>query len=545
MENEPLVATQEETRTRGVAPLVGAVVTEQATGLSVDRLLVSGIAWTAVMRWIAQVISWVATFYAARQLAPGDYGLVAMAMFGIGMARMIEDFGLDSILIQDRSIVGLARSRLAGFLIGVAFVLCVAFIFLAQVIAMFFREPQVAAIVMMLSMMFLLDAAQVVPRAQLQRELQFRRLAIVGLVQVIVTSIILVGAVEAGLGYWSLVFNTLGGTAAATVLLIFWSPYSIAWPREIAKLSRPLLHGWRMLASRAAWYGYSNADQAIIGRVLGKDALGPFSFAVTFSSLLQQEIGAIVSRVVPGIFSEVQDQRAELRRYFLMLTEFLTLMTFPTVIGMALTADLVIPLILGPEWDSVIVPLRLLCFYSAFLSAQLMVSHVLLWTGQFRVNMWCSILPGVVMPLVLLAAVRQGLPGIAWAWAVIFPLLNAPSLFFAFRTLGISVWQWFGSLKAAVVGCIVMSVAVLGLRALLPEGLPLAATTALSIAAGALAYPAAIWFGFGDRVRSILALVGALRGRKSWRSPRSADIVAHSVIRRQYSELIYCTTVKS
>src|SRR5438045_7893981 len=66
--------------------------------ISVDRSLVSGIAWTAVLRWGAQLFSWIATFYAAHRLAPSDYGLVSMATIGIGLARIVEDFGIDSIL---------------------------------------------------------------------------------------------------------------------------------------------------------------------------------------------------------------------------------------------------------------------------------------------------------------------------------------------------------------------------------------------------------------------------------------------------------------
>lgn len=489
--------------------------TTTTTESSLDRSLVSGIAWTAVLRWTAQLFSWVATFYAARLLQPGDYGLVAMATLGIGMARMVEDFGLDAILVQDRSIVGQAQSRLAGFVIAIAVVLCTIFVLLAHPVATFFKEPQVGAIVMVLSLLLLFDAVQVVPRAALQRQLQFDKLAIVTFVQVIATSILLVAAARAGLGHWALVVNTLGGTAAATALLVFWHPYSVSWPRDFAKLSRPLLQGWRILASRASWYGYSNADQTIIGRVLGRDALGAYSFAVTFSTLAQAEVGSIITRVVPGIFSEVQEHTAELRRYFLMLTEFLTILTFPMAFGMAVTADLLIPLVLGPEWASAIVPLRLLCFYSAFLSAQLLVSHVLMWTGQFRLNMWCSILPGIAMVLVLLGSVRYGLPGIGWAWALIFPLLNAPSMVFAFRTIDISAGQWLDSIKPAAVGCIMMSMTVLGLRVILPSALPLEAVTAISVAAGVLVYPAVLWFGFGARVRSMLALGRTLRSHQS------------------------------
>src|SRR5262249_19644875 len=154
------------------------------------------------------------------------------------------------------------------------------FIFLAQPIAAFFKEPKLLTIIRILSLLFVFDAMQVVPRAMLQRSLQFQKLAVVSFVQVAATSIVLVVAVRMGLGHWSLVLNNLGGAAATTALLFLWHPYAIAWPRDIKKISTPLLQGWRILSTRMAWYGYSNADQTIIGRFLGKDALGTYSFAV-------------------------------------------------------------------------------------------------------------------------------------------------------------------------------------------------------------------------------------------------------------------------
>jgi teichuronic acid exporter len=496
----------------------------------IDRALLSGIAWTAILRWGAQLVSWVATFYAVRLLVPADYGLVSMAMVAIGMARMVEDFGMDAILVQDRSVVGQAESRLAGFLLGVSFTLCGLFILLAHPVAAFFREPKIETIIRVFSLLFVLDALQVVPRARLQRELRFQALAVVTFVQVAATSIILVASVRTGLGHWSLVLNTLGGAIVTTAVLFVWCPYKIAWPSDLRKISTPLLQGWRILASRAAWYGYSNADQTIIGRFLGKDALGAYSFAQTLSSLSIQEVGAIFSRVVPGIFSQLQDSIPLLRRYFLLLTQLLAVITFPMAIGLVVTADLFVPLLLGPEWVSVIVPLRLLSLYTAYLSSQLLTSHVLMWTGQFRINMWCAILTGIAMPLAFLVTIGGGLQGIGWAWLLVFPIVNAPSLVFAFRTIEISVWQWLDSLKPALSGCAAMCIAVAAVRTALPASLPLVAITAVSVLAGAVVYFAVIWFGFRKRVDTMLNLARAVRGRAPVSEKAVSGVIPGNVV---------------
>jgi O-antigen/teichoic acid export membrane protein len=480
-----------------------------------DRALVSGLAWTAVMRWAAQLISWIGTFYAARILLPSDYGLVGMAMLAIGLARMIEDFGLDAILLQDRTIDDRQQAQLAGLMLASAVVLCAIFALLARPVASFFREPQVASVIVVLSLLFITDALQVIPRAALQRRLAYGRLTVAVLVQTVVTQTVLVEGALQGWGFWALVFNSLSGAVVVTLLFAFWHPYPIRWPRDIGSLARVLLQGWRMIATRGAYYFYNTADQTIIGRILGKDALGAYAFAQTLSTTAVQEVSSVVSKVVPGIFSASQNDRAELRRYFLLLTEFVSYLTLPMSVGLALTADLVVPVVLGPTWDGVIAPLRLLCVFTAFSSAQLLISHVMIWTGQFRAQMWCTILSATVVPACYLLGVRYGLEGIAFVLAVVYPLTNIPPLMIGFRTISIGVWQWLGALHPAGTSCLIMSAGVLAIRAALPEGTSLALGLAVAVSAGLVIYVAALLTIFRSRLLQMLQFVKDLRHREA------------------------------
>jgi O-antigen/teichoic acid export membrane protein len=478
---------------------------------ALDRALVAGLAWTGAMRWLAQVISWVATLYAARKLQPGDYGIVSMAMIAIGLARMVEDFGLDAILVQDRTIRGRQQAQIAGLILILAAVLCCVFLLIAHPVAAFFREPQVAWAISLLSLLFITDALQVIPRALLQRDLAYARLSIAALVQTLVTQAILVECALHGFGFRSLVLNTLGGAVAVTTLLLVWRPYAIAWPRNFSEIARSLLQGWRMLASRGANYFYLMADQTIIGRVLGKEALGAYSFAQTLSTTTIQEVSSVVTKVVPGIFSAAQERRDELRRYFLMLTEFISYLTLPMCVGLALTADVVVPTVLGPNWESVIGPLRILCLYTAFSNAQLLISHVMIWTGQFRAQMWCTILTAVGVPVSYLYASRFGLEGIAWALAIVYPLTNIPPIVIGFRTISIGVKDWLGALFPSLASCVAMSLVVIVVRTSIPPDASLHMRCALMIAAGAIAYCCAMWLFFRARLLRMIDVVRNLR----------------------------------
>jgi len=478
---------------------------------ALDRELVTGIAWTAVLRWSAQIISWIATAVAARLLAPADYGIMSMAMLAVGLVRMVDDLGLDAVMVQDRAITGELQARLAGLAILIGASASAAMALLAQPVAAFFREPEVAVVVGVLGTLTLIEALQVIPRAALQRALEYRRLAWAQFIQVVATqSVLLVGA-YLGWRHWALVSSTLAGAGVVTLLLIAWHPYAVRWPRDLVKLAEPLLQGGRILVSRVAWYAYSSADQTIIGRVLGKDALGAYSFATTFSMTISQEISSVVIRVVPGVFSSVQDRRDELRRYFLILNELLAYLTLPVSFGMAVTADLVVRIVLGPQWDAVVVPLQLLSLYAAFYSCQVLNAHVMLWTGQFRANMWLNVLTAVLLPVAFYIGARQGLPGVAWAWVIAFPLVSVPAFMIAFRTIRIGVAAWLDAIWPALSACLAMFGAVLALRSALPGAMPAPVEAALSVAAGGVVYAAVLWWFFRRRVLAVVAFLRLIR----------------------------------
>ncbi|HZF16516.1 MAG TPA: lipopolysaccharide biosynthesis protein [Steroidobacteraceae bacterium] len=474
-----------------------------------DRSLVSGIAWTAALRWVAQAVSWAGTLYAARILTPGDYGIAAAATLPIGLVRMVEDFGLDAVLVQDRRIEGQARAQLAGFALLLASGLAIGFFVAAQPIAAFFKEPLVATAIQLMCPLVLLDALQIVPRALLQRELAYRRLAILGFVQVCVTQVALIVAARAGLGYQSLVFNTLAGGTIVTAVLLYWRPYALRMPRDWRAIAAPIAQGWRLLMSRAAWYAYSNTDQTIVGRLLGKELLGAYSFATTFANLPIQEITSAFSRVVPGVFSTVQHDRAQLRRYFFVLTEVIALLAIPSAVGLALVAEPLVALALGPQWAAVVAPLRILCAAAAFTAVQVLVSHVLMWTGRFRANMWCTFLAAAALPGALYFGAGFSVAGVAWAMAIGLPIVNLPAIVIAARIMQASPRLWLRALLPAILCSAAMAAGVLAEQSTIARGLSTALSLTVQIATGAAIYVAALLIFYRERV---LALVAFVRG---------------------------------
>ena len=92
----------------------------------IDRLLIRGIAWTGVVKWVSQLLSWMSTIVVARLLNPEDYGIVAMAAIFVGFMGLLNEFGLGAAIValrhlteeQIASIHSLASlSGVTGFLL--------------------------------------------------------------------------------------------------------------------------------------------------------------------------------------------------------------------------------------------------------------------------------------------------------------------------------------------------------------------------------------------------------------------------------------------
>lgn len=474
---------------------------------SLDRSLFHGIAWIALAGWSGQFVSWAVLLYAARVLTPGDFGLVAMAMVPIGLARLIEDLGLDAAIVQNHKLTEGQTASLGGLAVGFGVLLCLIYFVLAELVSSFYSEPEVTAVVRTLSLLFILDALQVVPRALLQKELQYGKLAIVNATQLILSALTLGFCAYLGLSYWALVLNHVISNAIIVLLLFGFRPHRLAWPRNWSKLTGSLTFGGHMLVSRIAWYGYSKADEIVLGKMVGKDGLGVYSFAMTLIRIPYSEIGALSGRVVPGIFSAVQNSRGQLARYLLMLTEATAYLTVPSTIGIALVADEFVPLALGPQWYAVIFPLQVLSIYVVCAAVTSLWSHIFIWTGHARINMYLNLMVLAVMPPAFVAGAAYGVDGLAVAWAVMFPLTLIPAYIFLRRILRLRFMRFLDCLGPALISSAVMCAVVLSVRPILPPDWPLAARFGALVLAGAVSYGACLFFVFGRRVLRILSII--------------------------------------
>lgn len=479
-----------------------------------DRSLASGLAWTGLAKWGAQLLSWASTLIVARLLTPTDYGIMGMATVYLGLVQLVSEFGLGAALIQRQDLDKLQVARLGGLAILIGFFLFAVSAGLAPAIAAFFGEQRVRPVVLALAAMFVVTAFQVVPSSLLARDLAFRRLAFIEGIESITQIAVTLSLAIAGARYWALVLGGMCAKTLSTTLLVRARPHPLAWPRDLGALRSTVTFGWRVVLSRLTWYLYSNADFAIIGRVLGTAPLGSYTVGWNLASIPVDKVTALLGRVALPVFSAVQRDRAAVARYLMILSEGLALVVLPASLGLALVAPDFVGVVLGPRWSAAVIPLEVLSTHVTFRCLSSLFSQALLALDETRQSVRIGVVQVLILPaLFYVAARRWGIDGVAVAWLVGHPLITVPMLLtFTLRRVDTRLRTLLRALWPAVSSAGAMTVVVLVLRAGLQTAGG-ATRLALCVAAGAGTYAAILLVAHRARLSVFLSAARSLRAR--------------------------------
>lgn len=471
-----------------------------------DRSLIRGMFWTGGVKWASQVVSWVTTILVARILTPEDYGIVGMAAAFIGVVSLLNEFGVGITIVSLRGLSDrvVAQLNSLSVMLGVAgLVFCCA---VAVPLGKFYDASEVAPVVMVMAIGFVLTGFRTVPSALLQKELRFGVLALIDGLQVFVQAAFMVGVAFMGFGYWTLVVGGLVGTLVAMIATLAVRTHSFAMP-SVTALTEAMTFSKHIVLSRLSWCIQANADSVITGKVLGQAALGAYGMALSLAMAPVEKIAAVVSQVTTSLFAAVQKDPVALRRYFLSLTEGFALVIFPATLGIALVAEELVLLVLGEKWSEVTAPLQVLACYAAFRAIQTLPPQILFVTGGSRLGMWNALGMAIVLPVTFYLCSRWGTQGIAMSWLIVHPLAAIQTNWFVFRKIELKILDYFRSLRPAFVGCLCMLVVVVLVKQTMPHSWPLVTRFAGEVAAGAAAYALTTLIIHGARARAFIQVI--------------------------------------
>ncbi len=389
-----------------------------------------------VVKIAATAISLATTMILARLLTESEYGIIDLVATWTALLAISTDLGLSIATIQRSHITQDQISTLFWLNTAFGFSLWAICSLAGPLLVVFYAEPALYWVAPAVGMNFFWSGLGAQPDALLRRRFEFAKNGTAEIIGRFVGLVTGVGAALAGLSYWALVVNTLTTAATRTVILLAVSRFCPDPPRRGT--------GVRPMISVGGWYvGFSflnyfarNLDNVIIGRVLGKAALGIYARAYQLYLMPQSLVSGILGQVTLPTLSRLAGDRERYLQAYLRILQ-VTVLTGSALGGwLAVLAPEAILVILGERWLPAVPIFRV--FAGVGVLQPILSSTGWIYTSLGRTDRmfrW-SFLPAILLSIGFAVGVRYGTIGVAYAYAVVWVgLLFLPGLAYGLATI--------------------------------------------------------------------------------------------------------------
>ncbi len=402
------------------------------------------------------LIQMVGTIVLARLLTPSDFGLVTMVTTFSLLLQSVGVNGITEAIIQRESIDHVTVSTLFWLNGGISLVFTLLFMAASPLIALFYHEPRLVALTLVISLTILSFGLSTIHIALLKRHMKFTTVAVltVGSRTVVMVSAIVMAWL--GMKYWALAVSAIAGTVATTIgawLACSWRPSSPAKRTNIASYVKFAAHTYGNFTLN---YSCRNLDNLLVGKFIGLEPLGYYKKAYDLFALSANQLTSPLANVALAALSRFASERDKFLDYYLKSLSVIAFISMASGLVLTVAARDIILLILGPQW---IKSAQIFMFFSPGVGVMLIyATHGWLHLSLGRADRWFrwGIVEFVVTASFFVIGLKFGAEGVAVAWTASFFVLVGPGLWYAGRPVDLkisavlaTVWRFFAAAVAA------------------------------------------------------------------------------------------------
>lgn len=336
---------------------------------------------------------------AARYLDADAFGALAIVNITIWVALGFQDMGLSSYCVHLGEVPRRTHSTLfwistaLGGLGGAIVALC------SGLIATFYDIPTLQALLSLLALNFLLIGLSAQYQANLIRTFQARLLAQIEIVARVISLLVTVLLlVRAGLGPEAIVIGLISFSLTKLVLLTgfadtSWHP-RMEFDCELAP--RAITYGAYQAGSQVINQLRSQADQLILGKMLGSEMLGIYSLAKELISYPQRVVLPLIARLTLPVLARKQADPAAMRDSYLGASRKTAIFSGLVYSLLAVFSPWAVELLYGDKFLGVATLVPLMAVFGALRPLGMSTGMLAQATGrtrnEFSWNLWSSVL---------------------------------------------------------------------------------------------------------------------------------------------------------
>jgi len=387
-------------------------------------------------------------------LGPKEFGLYGLIGSVVVILGYFSDIGLAASLIQKKEAVTSQDLRttftiqqaLVMVLVGVTFIVSP---FIKNYYSLSGSEMW---LLYALLISFFLSSLKSIPSVMLERSLRFDLIIAVRIVETLIFNLVAITMAIKGFGIISYIPAVIGQSVVGLILVYIFKPWSMGLAFSKDSLRKLMKFGLPYQTNSLLAVAKDQFVNLFLWKIVGATGMGYVNWGFYYSQQPQRLIMDNATRVAFPALSRMQDNQIEFRRATERLLQFICLVIFPALVGIALMWSHLAYLVpKWQKWQPALIPLYLYCFSAILSCFSTPLTNTLYALGKAKIItylmvMWL-VLEWLLKPTM---AVKFGYVGVAYAAAII-ALSSFVPFFIAKKIIGFGVWRSVGPVTIATI----------------------------------------------------------------------------------------------
>jgi len=409
------------------------------------------LAFSYLDKYASLLVFFAASVITARLLTPADVGVFSVTMVLVAFLAPFRDLGASQFLIQQRELdVDSLRAvwtvqLTLGAALGALTFLC------RDAIALFYREPRMRDILLVLSINSLIMPFGAMTSAWLTRAMRFDALALIRFSGALSGSTASVLFAARGFGPISLAYGSLAGATVSALVAAAFRPPELPWRPGTRHLNRVVGFGSTSTGVTLLNIASSSAPELLLGRLQGMTQTGLFGRAQSLMSMFERLVLDGLHAVALPMFAKQLRDGGDLSGVFVRAVGHVALAGWCLLGGLALFADPVIRVLYGHQWLSAAPLTSLLCVGMCLHMPALLCSPPLIAKGRVHLVLGLTALNTVINVLTVFLAAHFSLLAVAWGMMLASGLTSLPLLVASQRVIGYRWTDLFTELRRSFI----------------------------------------------------------------------------------------------
>lgn len=327
------------------------------------KTAMKGISWAWTLSLFLRATSFIKMIILARLLLPDQFGVYGIALLVLALLETITETGVNVFLIQEKEKLEtyLDSAWIVSILRGIVIFLVMNLS--SNYIASFFHSSNAVYILILFSFVPLIRGFINPSEVKFQKEVNFDKefayRSCLSLVDTIVSIVVVF--------YTHQIAGLAVGAIVGVIMQVILS-FALISPKPKINIQKSYL---AKIFHRGKWvtlsgifnYLFHNADNIVVGRLLGSGNLGLYQMAYNISMLPITDVTNVISKVTFPVYSQISNDRQRLRKAFIKTIFFICLVTIPFGVILFLNAPQLVGFFLGSKWMGIVWVLKILAIF--------------------------------------------------------------------------------------------------------------------------------------------------------------------------------------